>query len=166
MPSECHLETAIKCTVLVACTLSQLICWSVRQSVRRSVADYEVHATYGDRPCLAKELKQLKVIQWAHIDLNILAKNIVIALCKKMTLFILPNLLLSFLFLVESHNSKKRRVRPSVRPLVRWCVHQSVHPAERPSFCLSITSFFGGQKRRRRTNFAVYTALFFSVLTF
>ena len=51
-------------------------------------------------------------------------------------------------FLVVSHDS----IRGRVRPLVRWSVRRSVGP--------SVTSFFGGQKRRRRTTYFVYTNLF------
>ena len=51
-------------------------------------------------------------------------------------------------FLVLSTRLYKR-VCPSVRRLVG----RSVRP--------SVTSFFGGQKQRRRTTYAVYPALFF-----
>ena len=57
---------------------------------------------------------------------------------------------LKYWFLVVSHDSMRGCVCPLVRPSI--C----------PSVLSSITSFFGGQKQRQRTTYAVYPNLFCS----
>ena len=115
-------------------TKHEILSKKIFHCLRLSVVPYLPQPNF-----MINNIIRMKMTSKRIVGLKIMKRSIVVCWAK---------LVFQFYLVFSREPRLYERVCPSVRPLVR------------PSVGLSVTSFFGGQKRRRRTTYFVYTNLF------